>query len=95
MFLHAGWLHLIGNMWFLWIFGDNIEDYLGHFNYLVFYLAGGIAPSIVDELRAGSFRNVFEEKGRLTYTMRPIPVYVIVASFPALTGCAAAIAGSS
>jgi glucokinase len=59
------------------------------------YLAGGIAPSIIDELRAGSFRNVFEEKGRLTYTMRPIPVYVIVASFPALTGCAAAIAGSS
>jgi hypothetical protein len=47
MFLHAGWLHLIGNMWFLWIFGDNIEDYLGHFNYLVFYLASGIGASVV------------------------------------------------
>ena len=34
MFLHASWLHIIGNMWFLWIFGDNIEDYLGHFSYL-------------------------------------------------------------
>lgn len=37
-FLHGGWVHLIGNMWFLWVFGDNIEDRLGHFNYLVFYL---------------------------------------------------------
>src|SRR5262249_42865897 len=34
MFLHASWLHIIGNMWVLWIFGDNIEDYLGHFSYL-------------------------------------------------------------
>lgn len=45
MFLHAGWWHLIGNMWFLWIFGDNIEDYLGHFSYLVFYLVSGLAAS--------------------------------------------------
>ncbi|MGO9124036.1 MAG: rhomboid family intramembrane serine protease [Terriglobales bacterium] len=43
MFLHASWLHIIGNMWFLWIFGDNIEDYLGHFSYLVFYLISGFA----------------------------------------------------
>jgi hypothetical protein len=46
MFLHAGWLHLIGNMWFLWIFGDNIEDYLGHFSYLTFYLVSGVAASL-------------------------------------------------
>ncbi len=39
MFLHGSWMHVIGNMWFLWIFGDNIEDYLGHFKYLLFYLA--------------------------------------------------------
>ena len=38
MFLHASFLHVAGNMLFLWIFGDNIEDYLGHFTYLVFYL---------------------------------------------------------
>jgi membrane associated rhomboid family serine protease len=45
MFLHAGWLHLIGNMVFLWIFGDNIEDILGHIPYLIFYLAGGLAAA--------------------------------------------------
>ena len=47
MFLHASWLHLIGNMWVLWIFGDNIEDYLGHFKYLVFYILSGIAASLL------------------------------------------------
>src|SRR5512142_3055820 len=46
-FLHAGWAHIIGNMLFLWVFGDNIEDVLGHFFYLVFYLAGGVAAGIV------------------------------------------------
>jgi len=46
MFLHGGWLHIIGNMWFLWIFGDNIEDYLGHFRYLIFYLVCGIAAAV-------------------------------------------------
>ncbi len=43
MFLHAGWLHLGGNMLFLWIFGDNVEDALGKLGYLAFYLIGGIA----------------------------------------------------
>src|SRR6058998_2729784 len=47
MFLHAGWLHLIGNMWYLWIFGDNIEDRLGHFTYLLFYLLCGLGAGIV------------------------------------------------
>ena len=46
MFLHASFLHILGNMWVLWIFGDNIEDYLGHFSYLVFYLLCGIAASV-------------------------------------------------
>src|SRR4030081_2188895 len=41
MFLHGSWMHVIGNMWFLHIFGDNVEDYLGHFKYLVFYLLAG------------------------------------------------------
>jgi len=45
MFLHGSWMHVIGNMWFLWIFGDNIEDHLGHFTYLVFYLASGIGAA--------------------------------------------------
>ena len=42
MFLHAGWMHVLGNMWFLFIFGDNIEDYLGHFRYLLFYVLCGL-----------------------------------------------------
>jgi membrane associated rhomboid family serine protease len=42
MFLHGGWAHVLGNMWFLYIFGDNVEDYLGHFKYLVFYLLSGL-----------------------------------------------------
>ncbi|RPI29118.1 MAG: rhomboid family intramembrane serine protease [Acidobacteria bacterium] len=45
MFLHGGWLHLIGNMWYLWIFGDNVEDRMGHFRFLLFYLLCGIAAS--------------------------------------------------
>ncbi|MBI2683516.1 MAG: rhomboid family intramembrane serine protease, partial [Acidobacteriales bacterium] len=47
MFLHAGWLHLIANMWALWIFGDNIEDYLGGFRYLLLYLTCGVAGSLL------------------------------------------------
>ena len=55
MFLHASWLHLIGNMWVLWIFGDNIEDYLGHFPYIVFYLVCGLAAAVTHTLlNAGS-----------------------------------------
>lgn len=46
MFLHGGWLHLIGNMLYLWIFGDNVEDRLGHLRYLVFYLFCGIGASM-------------------------------------------------
>ncbi len=55
------------------------------------YLAGGIAPTIVTFLRDSAFRQTFQEKGRLSHVMRPIPVYVITAPYPALTGCAAAL----
>jgi membrane associated rhomboid family serine protease len=47
MFLHGGWLHVLGNVWFLFIFGDNVEDRLGHVPYLVFYLLGGLAASLM------------------------------------------------
>ena len=50
MFLHGGWMHVLGNMWFLWIFGDNIEDILGHGKYLVFYLLCGIAAGMTQTL---------------------------------------------
>lgn len=46
MFLHASPFHVLGNMWMLWIFGDNIEDHLGHFAYLVFYLLCGLAAGL-------------------------------------------------
>ena len=46
MFLHGGWMHVLGNMWFLWVFGDNIEDVLGHGKYLLFYLACGVAAGL-------------------------------------------------
>lgn len=50
MFLHGGWLHLIFNMWALWIFGDNVEDHLGHLPYLAFYLVCGVLADLVHTL---------------------------------------------
>ena len=46
MFIHGGFLHFAGNMMFLWVFGDNVEDRLGHFKYLVFYLLAGVAATL-------------------------------------------------
>jgi len=46
MFLHGGWLHLLGNMLFLWIFGNNVEDRLGSIPFLLFYLVGGVAAAL-------------------------------------------------
>lgn len=46
IFLHGGWMHILGNLWFLYIFGDNVEDCLGHIGYLVFYLACGVGASV-------------------------------------------------
>ena len=46
MFLHGGWLHFLGNMWYLWIFGDNVEDRMGHGRYLTFYLLCGAAAGL-------------------------------------------------
>jgi membrane associated rhomboid family serine protease len=45
MFLHGGWLHLIGNMWFLWVFGNNIEDSMGYLRYILFYLICGLGAA--------------------------------------------------
>ena len=50
MFLHSGWLHVIGNMWFLWVFGDNVEDRFGHIPFLVFYLACGLGAGVIHTL---------------------------------------------
>ncbi len=45
MFIHGGWLHILGNMIFLWVFGDNVEDAMGHVGYLLFYMLAGIAAA--------------------------------------------------
>ena len=50
MFMHASWAHLLGNMLFLWIFGNNVEDALGHVRFAVFYLAGGLAAALSQAL---------------------------------------------
>lgn len=50
MFLHGGWLHLIGNMWYLWIFGDNVEGKLGRVRFLMFYLLCGAAASLAHSI---------------------------------------------
>jgi membrane associated rhomboid family serine protease len=54
MFMHGSWTHILGNMLFLWIFGNNIEDYLGHGKYLLFYLAGGVAATMTQLLSGPS-----------------------------------------
>lgn len=57
MFLHGGWMHIIGNMLFLYIFGDNLEDQFGHVGYLLFYLAGGVAAALA-QMAANPYSNV-------------------------------------
>jgi membrane associated rhomboid family serine protease len=52
MFLHGGWAHLIGNMWYLWLFGDNVEDAIGHAGFLAFYLGCGVAATLFQYLAA-------------------------------------------
>ncbi len=50
MFLHGGFMHIVGNMWYLWLFGDNVEDALGHGRFLLFYLLCGIAAALTHAL---------------------------------------------
>ena len=56
MFLHGGWVHLIGNMWYLWIFGDNIEDRLGSARFVAFYLLGGLVAAAIQYLTGPTAR---------------------------------------
>ncbi len=53
MFLHGSILHILGNLWFLWVFGDNVEDRLGHWRFLEFYLLGGVLAAFVQSLMGG------------------------------------------
>jgi membrane associated rhomboid family serine protease len=63
MFMHGGWAHILGNMLFLWIFGDNIEDRLGHARYLVFYLVCGVIASLAQVFMTVAFSG--DAAGRL------------------------------
>jgi membrane associated rhomboid family serine protease len=54
IFLHGGWMHLIGNMWFLWVFGNNIEDSMGHLRFVVFYLLTGLLATLAHILTSWS-----------------------------------------
>ena len=103
MFLHGGWMHIIGNMWFLWIFGDNVEDALGHFKYLVFYLLCGIAAGMTQVLfSAGSRLPMVSRTPRLPSTRSALPTsssriitWIRVTASPRSKRCASALAKAS
>lgn len=100
MFLHGGFLHLLGNMWFLWIFGDNIEDRLGHFRYLVFYLLCGVGAALAHFLTdsrsmiptvgaSGAISGVLGAylvlfPGRKVITLIPLVVFFFTVELPAV-----------
>src|ERR1051326_238746 len=62
MFMHGGIAHIFGNMLFLWIFGDNVEDTLGHLRYLIFYLVGGIIASLAHVFTTVAFYGAHSEQ---------------------------------
>ena len=67
MFLHAGWLHLGGNMLYLWVFGDNVEDSMGHFRFILFYLLCGIAAALAHGIaNANSFEPMVGASGAIS-----------------------------
>ncbi|HEX9419396.1 MAG TPA: rhomboid family intramembrane serine protease [Methylomirabilota bacterium] len=100
MFLHGGWAHLIGNMVYLWIFGDNVEDRLGHFRYLAFYLLSGVAAALVQaHLHPDSAIPTVGASGAISgilgaylvlfptarvYTLVPLLLFFPVLEFPAV-----------
>jgi membrane associated rhomboid family serine protease len=99
MFMHGGWLHLIGNMWFLWVFGNNIEDSMGHGKFALFYLLSGLGAaaaqimidpdSIIPMVGAsGAISGVMGGYILLyphvrVYTLIPLGFYMTTAALPA------------
>jgi len=100
MFLHGGWLHLIGNMWFLWIFGDNVEDALGPVRYILFYVLSGLAAGLAHFLLGPESRlptvgasgavagvlagYVVQFPGARVLTLVPLGFFIRVMELPAL-----------
>jgi membrane associated rhomboid family serine protease len=100
MFLHGGWLHLIGNMWYLWIFGDNVEDMLGPVRYLLFYVVCGLAAGLTHYLlgpssalptvgASGAIAGVLAGyavlfPGARVLTLVPLGIFIRIMDLPAL-----------
>jgi hypothetical protein len=100
MFLHGGLLHLLGNMWFLWVFGDNIEDRLGPLRYLQFYLVCGVGAAVAHAAlnlsstipvvgASGAISGVLGAymvlfPGRRVVTLIPLPFFFFTAQLPAV-----------
>lgn len=98
MFLHGGWVHLIGNMLYLWVFGNNVEDRLGHTRFVLFYAVGGVAATYVFAiLNAGSSQPLVGASGAIAailgaylvlypragvHTYVPFPLYLVAAIIP-------------
>jgi membrane associated rhomboid family serine protease len=101
MFLHGSWMHVLGNMWFMWIFGNNIEDSMGHARFVVFYLACGIAAALAQVIlnpaspipmvgASGAISGVMGAYLILyprvrVFTMVPIGIFPISIALPAWT----------
>ncbi|HHW40895.1 MAG TPA: rhomboid family intramembrane serine protease [Syntrophomonadaceae bacterium] len=99
MFLHGSWLHILGNMLYLWIFGDNVEDRMGHLPYLIFYLVVGVAGSIAHIMaNPGSQIPIIGASGAIAgvlgayfisyprariLTLLPLPFFVTLIEVPA------------
>lgn len=89
MFLHGSWSHIIGNMWFLWVFGDNIEERLGHFYFPIFYLGGGVMAALTQGLLAsGDDMPMVGASGAIAavlgayYVLYPhVPIYTMIFLF--------------
>ncbi len=100
MFMHGSWFHLIGNLWFLWIFGDNVEEALGPFSFLIFYLLCGIAAAAAQIITnpastipmvgaSGAIGGVMGGYARLyphakVYTLIFLGFFITTASIPAI-----------
>ena len=89
MFMHAGWMHLIGNMLYLWIFGDNVEDRFGHGKFLIFYLVCGLAATFAQlAFSAGSAVPNLGASGQVRVMMGrgvvPAPALVVIGIWFAL-----------
>jgi membrane associated rhomboid family serine protease len=70
IFLHGGWVHVLGNLWILWIFGDNVEDHLGHARFLALYLVGGLFAGLVHvATNAGSMLPTIGASGAIAAVM--------------------------